>query len=327
MYDQPRFHQQVGMQQHIQQADHSAETFTGLWDGTNLHCMSGSHLLATRVCDAAGQRRTRHYEYCCRDCQQGDMCNCSYLKHRRESKEKDSTTAANSGQWCQPNSQRTSGLPYSDQKDAKSHQFVLQKHQKGALSAFKLAMDPVQGNSSLRQQYNTANHGVQLFANVGAGIDVHDDFVMHLYASSVSHAAGQCRPCHYFHTRRGCQDGTKCEFCHHTHKRKRKKAIATSDSSVVHCQQPNAMSLSPLAFTHGELQYKPTTFTSMIDQIEEKIPSCRNRPTQCEQCHTLGVVLSSCLGCSGYFCQGCMANSDEGCLVCQMTLRFLGIDM
>lgn len=39
---------------------------------------------------------------------------------------------------------------------------------------------------------------------------------------SQNHGFGQCRPCMFFHTQVGCQNGVKCEFCHFPHRRKDK---------------------------------------------------------------------------------------------------------
>jgi hypothetical protein len=44
-------------------------------------------------------------------------------------------------------------------------------------------------------------------------------------AGSAAHAVGTCRPCHYVHTKAGCEKGVNCGFCHYKHqKRRRNKA-------------------------------------------------------------------------------------------------------
>lgn len=41
---------------------------------------------------------------------------------------------------------------------------------------------------------------------------------------SEKHATGNCRVCHYFHTKAGCNNGANCTFCHLIHTRRRPKS-------------------------------------------------------------------------------------------------------
>jgi len=41
-------------------------------------------------------------------------------------------------------------------------------------------------------------------------------------AGSALHWEDQCKPCLFVHTKVGCQNGARCEFCHFPHKRKNK---------------------------------------------------------------------------------------------------------
>jgi len=43
-----------------------------------------------------------------------------------------------------------------------------------------------------------------------------------LSVGSVKHETNTCKPCIFVHTEHGCQSGSSCVFCHHTHKRKSK---------------------------------------------------------------------------------------------------------
>jgi len=40
---------------------------------------------------------------------------------------------------------------------------------------------------------------------------------------SEKHATGNCRVCHYFYTKAGCNNGVNCNFCHLVHSRRRPK--------------------------------------------------------------------------------------------------------
>lgn len=39
---------------------------------------------------------------------------------------------------------------------------------------------------------------------------------------SAAHAMGTCRPCHYAHTKNGCEKGMCCGFCHFKHQKRNK---------------------------------------------------------------------------------------------------------
>merc|ERR1712137_100099 len=41
-------------------------------------------------------------------------------------------------------------------------------------------------------------------------------------AGSVAHSVGTCQPCHYVHTKAGCEKGKRCGFCHFKHPKRPK---------------------------------------------------------------------------------------------------------
>jgi len=44
-------------------------------------------------------------------------------------------------------------------------------------------------------------------------------------AGAVHHATGKCRPCHYIHSRSGCENGKTCEYCHFPHTGKMRRSV------------------------------------------------------------------------------------------------------
>merc|ERR1740123_409538 len=50
-------------------------------------------------------------------------------------------------------------------------------------------------------------------------IDENGEFVMPSVGSA-GHLTGTCRPCHYIHTKNGCQNGYNCGFCHCKHSKR-----------------------------------------------------------------------------------------------------------
>ncbi|CAK0827624.1 unnamed protein product, partial [Prorocentrum cordatum] len=49
------------------------------------------------------------------------------------------------------------------------------------------------------------------------------------------HAAGTCRPCHYFSSRVGCANGAQCGFCHFPHATQRRPR--PSKATRLHCRR------------------------------------------------------------------------------------------
>ncbi|CAL1171855.1 unnamed protein product [Cladocopium goreaui] len=47
----------------------------------------------------------------------------------------------------------------------------------------------------------------------------------HPSKGSVGHDKGNCRPCHYFHSRTGCANGDQCNFCHLKHPKRSRVRI------------------------------------------------------------------------------------------------------
>eukprot|EP00435_Cladocopium_sp_Y103_P052020 s632_g16.t1 len=47
----------------------------------------------------------------------------------------------------------------------------------------------------------------------------------HPSKGSIGHDKGNCRPCHYFHSRTGCANGDQCNFCHLKHPKRSRVRI------------------------------------------------------------------------------------------------------
>lgn len=46
---------------------------------------------------------------------------------------------------------------------------------------------------------------------------------------SMTHFDGSCRPCHYFRTRAGCNNGAQCSFCHYSHSKRSRPRLGKED--------------------------------------------------------------------------------------------------
>lgn len=66
---------------------------------------------------------------------------------------------------------------------------------------------------------------------------------------SAAHSKGRCRPCHYIHTKAGCQNSRECLFCHVPHTRR--GGLKAGKSKRLHCQE-FVSSLEELGITSKE---------------------------------------------------------------------------
>lgn len=84
-----------------------------------------------------------------------------------------------------------------------------------------------------------------------------------LSIGSQLHSSGACTPCKFFHSKRGCRDGTQCTLCHHPHtemtfssikqtmrrkaRAKQQRAITTASGTTAHPGKNTFIHIDPLA--------------------------------------------------------------------------------
>lgn len=54
---------------------------------------------------------------------------------------------------------------------------------------------------------------------------------------SAGHATGVCKPCSFFASKNGCNNGTECKFCHLDHKKKKSRPSRPSKNTRIQCMQ------------------------------------------------------------------------------------------